>query len=75
MALLVAPLVFRVPCGAGLLGVPVGGGPPASRPRREPLARRVASKPGQAPQVPPAPRLEARPCPPVPPAPFHTSGA
>ena len=35
----VAPLVFRAPgvlfCGAGLLGVPVGGGPPASRPRRE----------------------------------------
>ena len=31
------PLVFRAPrvlCWAGLLGVPVGGGPPASRPRR-----------------------------------------
>ena len=39
-------------CGAGLLGVPVGGGPPASRPRREPLARRVVSKPGQAPPPP-----------------------
>ena len=37
---------------AGLLGMPVGGGPPASRPRREPLARRVVSKPGQAPPPP-----------------------
>ena len=46
-----APLVFRAPrvlCWAGLLGVPVGGGPPASRPRCEPSARRVVSKPGQA---------------------------
>ena len=34
------------------LCVPVGGGPPASRPRREPLARRVVSKPGQAPPPP-----------------------
>ena len=39
-------------CWAGLLGVPVGGGPPASRPRREPPARRVVSKPGQAPPPP-----------------------
>ena len=76
------------------LCVPVGGGPPASRPRREPLARRVVSKPGQAPPPPTgtaarpsgpsgalhtsgagsllsgsARWLEARPCPPVPPAP------
>ena len=52
----VAPLVLWVPEGpavrAGLLCVPVGGGPPASRPRREPLARRVGSKPGQAPPPP-----------------------
>ena len=48
-------------CGAGLLGVPVGGGPPASRPRREPPARRVASKPGQAP--PPPTGTAARPGP------------
>ena len=34
------------------LCVPVGGGPPASRPRCEPSARRVASKPGQAPPPP-----------------------
>ena len=50
-----APLVFRAPrvlCWAGLLGVPVGGGPPASRPRCEPSARRVVSKPGQAPPPP-----------------------
>ena len=39
-------------CGAGLLSVPVGSGPPASRPRREPSARRVVSKPGQAPPPP-----------------------
>ena len=68
-----------VPCAmwpvswAGLLGVPVGGGPPARRPRREPSARRVVSKPGQAPPPPTGtaawPRLEARPCPPDPPAP------
>ena len=44
--------LLGVPCWAGLLGVPVGGGPPASRPRREPSARRVASKPGQAPPPP-----------------------
>ena len=30
----------------------MGGGPPASRPRREPSARRVVSKPGQAPPPP-----------------------
>ena len=42
----------RACCGAGLLGVPVGGGPPASRPRCEPSARRVVSKPGQAPPPP-----------------------
>ena len=39
-------------CRAGLLCAPVGGGPPASRPRCEPLARRVVSKPGQAPPPP-----------------------
>ena len=33
-------------CGAGLLDAPVGGGPPAS------FARRVVSKPGQAPPLP-----------------------
>jgi len=37
-------LLFR----AGLLCAPVGGGPPASRPRREPSARRVDSLSGQA---------------------------
>ena len=38
----------------GLLGVPVGGGPPASRPRRElRSARRLEARPGPA--VPPAP--------------------
>ena len=47
----VAPLVFRAPEGPAAV-VPVGGGPPASRPRREPLARRVVSKPGQAPPPP-----------------------
>ena len=31
-----------------LLSAPEGGGPPARRPRREPSARRVGSKPGQA---------------------------
>ena len=36
-------------CGAGLLGVPVGGGPPASRPRRElRSARRLEARPGPA---------------------------
>ena len=33
-------------------GCAVGGGPPASRPRCEPSARRVASNPGQAPPPP-----------------------
>ena len=34
---------------AGLLGVPVGGGPPASRPRRElRSARRLEARPGPA---------------------------
>ena len=46
------PLVFRAPrvlCWAGLLGVPVGGGPPASRPRRElRSARRLEAQPGPA---------------------------
>ena len=50
--LLVAPLVFRalrVLCGAGLLGAPVGGGPPASRPRCElRSARRLEARPGPA---------------------------
>ena len=35
-------------CGTGLLSVPVGGGPPARLPRREPSARRVDSLSGQA---------------------------
>ena len=36
-------------CGAGLLGVPVGGGPPASRPRCElRSARRLEAWPGSA---------------------------
>ena len=36
-------------CGAGLLCVPVGGGPPASRPRRElRSARRLEARPGPA---------------------------
>ena len=36
-------------CRAGLLGVPVGGGPPASRPRRElRSARRLEARPGPA---------------------------
>ena len=52
MVLLVAPLVFRAPdvlCQAGLLGVPVGGGLPASRPRRElRSARRLEARPGPA---------------------------
>ena len=47
-----APLVFRAPrvlCWAGLLGVPVGGGPPASRPRRELRSvRRLVVRPGLA---------------------------
>ena len=71
MAVLVAPLVFRAPRGAGLLDAPVGGGPPASRPRREPLARRVGSKPGQAP--PPPTGTAAVPSGPS--GALHTSGA
>ena len=51
IVLLVAPLVFRAPCclarWAGLLDAPVGGGPPASRPRRElRSARRLVVRPG-----------------------------
>ena len=45
--------------GARPLCVPVGGGPPARRPRREPSARRVGSKPGQA--LPPPTSTAARP--------------
>ena len=45
--------------GAGLLDVPVGGGPPARRPRRElRSARRLEARPG--PPCHPVPRLEAR---------------
>ena len=58
-------------CGAGLLCAPVGGGPPASRPRREPSARRVVSKPGQAP--PPPTGAAARPINPS--GALHTGGA
>ena len=46
------PGVVGACCGAGLLSVPVDGGPPARRPRCEPSARRVVSKPGQAPPPP-----------------------
>ena len=62
-AVLMAPLVFRAvedpvvgpgclvcSCGAGLLGVPVGGGPPAVRAAS--FARRVDSLSGQAPPPP-----------------------
>ena len=53
VVVLVAPLVFRAPSGltrrAGLLCAPVGGGPPARRPRRElRLARRLEARPGPA---------------------------
>ena len=52
VVLLVAPLVFRalrVLCWAGLLSVPMGGGPPASRPRSElRSARRLEARPGPA---------------------------
>ncbi len=58
-------------CWAGLLGVPVGGGPPASRPRRELRpARRLEARPGpatahghrsQALSCPPAPSTPAAP--------------
>ena len=58
-------------CGAGPLGVPVGGGPPASRPRREPSARRVVSKPGQA--LPPPTGTAARPS--APSGALHSGGA
>ena len=45
--------MFRAPCclarWAGLLDAPVGGGPPASRPRRElRSARRLEARPGPA---------------------------
>ena len=61
---------------AGLLYVPMGGGPPARRPRREPSARRVASKPGQAPPPPTgtAARPHHRPRAPQP-GPSSSSGA
>ena len=47
------PLMFRAPeapaVWAGLLCVPVGGGPPASRPRSElRSARRLEARPGPA---------------------------
>ena len=60
--------LLYAPCRAGLLDVPVGGGPPASRPRREPSALRVDSKAGQAP--PPPTGTAARPS-----DTLHTSGA
>jgi len=50
----VVALVFQAPeapaaVSAGLLCVPVGGGPPASRPRRElRSARRHKARPGPA---------------------------
>ena len=69
-AVLMAPLVFRAvedpvvgpgclvcSCGAGLLGVPVGGGPPAVRAAS--FARRVDSLSGQA--LPSATGTAARP--------------
>ena len=49
----------------------MGGGPPASRPRREPSARRVVSKPGQA--LPPPTGTAARPS--APSSALHTGGA
>ena len=53
---------------AGLLGVPVGGGPPASRPRRElRSARRLEARPGPAATH--GHRSLALLCPPDPPAP------
>ena len=61
-----------VPHGcSGLLCAPVGGGPPARRPRHEPSARRVVSKPGQAPPPPTGPA--ARPTDSS--GTLHTSGA
>ena len=56
---------------AGLLDAPAGGGLLASRPRREPSARRVVSKPGQAPLPPTA--AAARPTNPS--GGLHTGGA
>ena len=42
-------MVGLLRCGAGLLDAPVGGGPPASRPRRElRSARRLEARPGPA---------------------------
>ena len=77
MVLLVAPRVFRAPegltCRAGLLCTPVGGGPPARRPRCElRSARRLEARPGPATahgHRSLALRFAARPCPPDPPAP------
>ena len=55
-------------CWAGLLGVPVGGGPPARRPRSElRSARRLEARPGPAAAH--GHRSQALLCPPVPPAP------
>ena len=53
VCLIASPPDLRLPrgrcVGAGLLGVPVGGGPPASRPRRElRSARRLEARPGPA---------------------------
>jgi len=42
-------LPWGAPVGTGLLGVPVGGGPPARRPRCElRSARRLEARPGPA---------------------------
>ena len=81
-AVLMAPLVFRAvedpvvgpgclvcSCGAGLLGVPVGGGPPAVRAAS--FARRVDSLSGQA--LPSATGTAARPSGPS--GALHTGGA
>ena len=57
-------------CGTGLLSVPVGGGPPARLPRREPSARRVDSLSGQA--LPPPTGTAAWPS--VPSGALHTGG-
>ena len=60
---------LRCVCWAGPLCVPVGGGPPARSPHAS-FARSGRSRGPPWPcRRPPAPRLEARPCPPVPPAP------
>ena len=73
-----APLACPAACWAGLLCVPVGGGPPARRPRRElRSARRLEARPGPATahgHRSQAPRFAARPCPPVPPAPSTPVG-